>query len=94
MVGLCVPFPARGGCFGVGRRETFQTQTQTCKICLRYRRERALSSLPDRAELRREAQVLCRRFDYDGHCGLRVLHLPSQPTRQRTTTASALSGTT
>ena len=25
MVGLCVPFPARGGCFGVGRSETFQT---------------------------------------------------------------------
>ena len=25
MVGLCVPFPARGGCFGVGRSETFET---------------------------------------------------------------------
>ena len=32
MVGLCVPFPARGGCFGVGRSETFQTLSLSIEI--------------------------------------------------------------
>ena len=31
MVGPCVPFPARGGFFGVGRSETFQTLSLSLK---------------------------------------------------------------
>ena len=32
MVGPSVPFPARGGCFGVGRSEAFQTLSLPYKI--------------------------------------------------------------
>ena len=34
MVGLCVPFPARGGCFGVGRSETFQTLSLSLSLSM------------------------------------------------------------
>ena len=34
MVGLCVPFPARGGFFGVGRSETFQTLSLELSLSL------------------------------------------------------------
>ena len=39
MVGLCVPFPARGGCFGVGRSETFQTLSLSLSNASAYRRD-------------------------------------------------------
>ena len=42
MVGLCVPFPARGGCFGVGRSETFQTLS-LCRFRRVFLRQMSLS---------------------------------------------------
>ena len=44
MVGPSVPFPARGGFFGVGRSETFQTLSLSLSLFVAYPAVRAFTT--------------------------------------------------